>query len=364
LRFGIMADNRVCRECGVPLFISRELNWGRNGVISLKRSPRNRVVLYESRVIDNLFKGIEELIGFNIEHIVIESRRREVRKYIEGGFPTWLIKPLMFLNEGLGGKPLLKHRVFDMGRFYGYGDVRLGPLWGSGDLHPWRLNIIRNPHSVLWFAAECLASVEAFEGRDHRIVYREPEEDTYEYSASPGEHPVELRERLKWRRYDFKPGKVEYERCPGCGIPVEVAGLEWNVEEGTIFNLETERRMAIFGPSAMDAILHDLESELGESIPEVVIEAQKRFVKSRVSEDNWRQSGTSFNRQTAIRGFGNITEFEVDEKQLRVTIQNSCMPLLVVGMAQAIYEIAMNIDNTSYVWDIADVGDLSFAINV
>jgi hypothetical protein len=214
----------------------------------------------------------------------------------------------------------------------------------------------------LWFAAECLASVEAFEGRDHRIVYREVEEGTYEYSASPGEHPVELSERLKLRRYDFKPGEVEYERCPGCGIPVEVARLEWKVEEGTILNLETERRMAVFSPFAMDAILQDLESELGESIPEVVIEAQRRFVKSRVNEDNWRQSGTTFNQQTAMRGFGNITEFEADDKRLRVTIQNSCMPLLVVGMAQAIYEIAMDIESTTCDWDMAEDGDLTIII--
>jgi hypothetical protein len=308
---------------------------------------------------------------------VIESRRREVRRYIERHFPTWMIKPLVFLNERLGEIPVVRYpvglvrdplgkvitrRVLDVGRIYGYGDVRPGPLWGSGDLHPWRTNIVRDPYSVLWFAAECLASVEAFEGRDHRIEYREIEEGTYEYSAAPGEHPVELKEWLQRRRYDFKPGEVEYDRCPGCGIPKEVAELEWNLEEGTIFDPESQRRMALFGPYPMDAVLHDLESELGESVSEVVVEVQRSYVKSRVVEENWRRSGTTFNRLTALRGMGNITDFEADDKHLRVTIQNSCMPLLVIGMAQAIYEIAMNIDKTSYDWALAEDGDLSFTI--
>ena len=202
-----MKKGKSCGECGTPLFISRELKWGDNGVISLARSPRNRMVLFESAIIDNLFKGIEELIGLNIEHIVIESRRRDVRKYIEGSFPAWLRKPLIYLNRSLGDKPLVKYaikairdslgkvitrQVFDIGRVYGYGDVQLGPLWGSWDLHPWRVNVMRNTHSVLFFAAEALASVEAFEGQDHWIRYEKLDEDTYRYTAYPSEHPVGL----------------------------------------------------------------------------------------------------------------------------------------------------------------------------
>ncbi len=82
-----MRRRERCGKCGVPLLVSSEFDWQDNGVISLKRSPHNRVALFESRIIDNLFKGIEELIGMSVEHIVIESRRREVKRYIERSFP-------------------------------------------------------------------------------------------------------------------------------------------------------------------------------------------------------------------------------------------------------------------------------------
>jgi hypothetical protein len=374
-----MRKEKRCAECGTPLFISRELRWGDNGVISLTRSPRNRMVIFESAIIDNLFKGIEELIGLNIEHIVIESRRREVRKYIEGSFPAWMRKSVIFLNEKLGDKPLIRYpvkairgglgkfltrKVFDIGRVYGYGDVQLGPLWGSWDLHPWRVNVMRNPHSVLFFAAEELASVEAFEGRDHWVRYEKLDEDTYQYTAYPGEHPVGLVGRLEKKRYDFKPGDIEYERCTGCGLPMEIAELEWDLEEGTIYDHGSGRRMALFGPFAMDATLYDLEAELGSSVPEVVVEAQRRYVKSRIAEDNWRRSGTTFNRLTAMRGLGRISEFEADEKHLGVTIQNSCMPLLVLGMAQAIYETAMGAEKSTFVWRLSEDGDFDFTIRL
>lgn len=374
-----MKKEKRCGDCGTPLFISRELKWEDNGVISLTRSPRNRMVLYESAIIDNLFKGIEELIGLNVEHIVIESRRRDVRKYIEGSFPAWMRRPVMFLKEKLGDKPLIKYpvkairdslgkvitrKVFDIGRVYGYGDVRLGPLWRSWDLHPWRVNVIRNTHSVLFFAAEALASVEAFEGRDHWVRYEKLDEDTFQYTAYPGEHPVGLKGRLEKKRYGFKPGDIDYERCAGCGLPMEIAHLEWDMEEGAIHDPESGRRMALFGPFAMDAILYDLEAELGSSIPQVAVEAQRRYVKSKVLGDNWRRSGTTFNRLTVLRGLGNISRFEADETHLSVTIQNSCMPLLVLGMAQAIYETAMDKESSTCDWRLSPDGDFDFTIRL
>jgi hypothetical protein len=374
-----MKKKELCRECGVPLMVSREFTWESNGVISLRKSPHNRVALFESKIIDNLFKGIEELIGMNIEHIVIESRRREVKRYIEKSFPAWMRRSLVTLNERLGDvfliKPLVRsirdplgkyitRQVLDIGRIYGYGDVKLGPLWGSGDQHPWRVNIMRNPHSILFFAAEALASVEAFEGRDHWVSYRQLEEETYEYTAYPSQHPVELKEWLKRRRYDFKPGEIEYERCGSCGIPLEVTNLVWDLNEGTIHDPESGRRMALIGPIAMDAVLQDLESELGGSIPEVVVEAQRRYVKSRIEGGRWRRGGATFNRLTALRGLGNITLFEADEKHLSVTIQNSCMSLLVLGMAQAIYETALGLESTDYEWKINDDGDFEFTIRL
>lgn len=73
----------VCDGCGVPLIIGREHRWEPNGVISLVRSPTNRMVFFESEAIDGMIGGIERLIGRPVSHIVIESRARETRRYME-----------------------------------------------------------------------------------------------------------------------------------------------------------------------------------------------------------------------------------------------------------------------------------------
>ena len=90
----------TCGICGVPLIVSNGLNWEGNGVISLKNSPKNRMVFFECQPIDQLFKGIEELVGVPLEHIVIESRGRETRRFIERAYPPDVRKVM----EGEGRK--------------------------------------------------------------------------------------------------------------------------------------------------------------------------------------------------------------------------------------------------------------------
>ncbi len=368
-----------CPECGVPSFISRELEWGTDGVIHLRRSPRNRMVLFESNVIDNLFRGIEDLIGLPIEHIVIESRRREVRRYMEGIFTAWARSFLMRLNEGMSGIPgfsawghLIRNLVgkavagktFQVGKVYGYGEPLWGPLWEARDVHPWRVMPVRNPYSVFFFAAEILATVEAFEGRDMWVRYQRQDEETWVFTVHPSGHPVELGDRLRRRRYPFREGDMKLDRCPRCGVPREVWEMRWDLERGIITDGQTGRRMAIFGPHAVDSVLADLEEELGEEIPRLAVEAQRRYVKSRLAAENWRRRGTTFARMAAVRGLGYVAEFEVNERRLRVRLLNSCMPYLCVGMAQALYELAMGRERSEAHWSLSADGELEIAVEL
>lgn len=367
----------LCAQCRIPLMISRELRWQSNGLITLARSPANRMVLYESRVIDNLFHGIEELIGMPIEHIVIESRRREVRRYIEKRFPPWIRRTFRLLKNRMEGdgpvsriirKPVLRIakrvalRIMEIGAIYGYGYCVPGEPWEGSDPFPWRNNVISKPYSVPFWAADALGSAEAIEGENLWVRHEQVGEEAYRVVAYLAEHPVELKERLQRKHYPFKPGNIAYERCPACGLPVELGRYRWDTEEGTITDVENGWRMAIFGPAALESVLDDLQSELGEAIPELIVEAQRRYVKERTSQMNWRRGGTTFNRLCSLRGMGNITLFEADEKHISLTIENSCLPHLMVGMAQALYEIALNLEKSTYEWEQSEDGDLRIEV--
>lgn len=350
---------KVCGECGVPLAVSRGQVWHSNGVITQARDPDRRMIFHESDNIDDLFRIIEEIIGLPIEHIVIESKRREVREYVEKLLP-W---PVRKVARYMGFKPMAR-MLSRMGRAYGYGDVSLGEQRIRRRDDDYQTMIVRNPHSLLFYCGENLGAWEAIDGRDSFVEYEKIGDKTYRVTNRIGKHPIELQERLQKKRYSFKPGNIQFERCPGCSIPLGVTRYRWDLVEGTIVDPVTNNRMAILGPSGFEAVLDDLEAELGETVPEAIIEAYRRNLREHLAKLGWlNKKPTDFRQMLALRGLGNITRFDHGEERLDLTVENSCIPLLMVGLAQAIFELAWGLEKSSYRWSLADDGDLSTMVS-
>lgn len=375
-----MPEIELCQTCGIPRFISWVGRWEDNGVISCDFLPGGRGIFIESENINRLFQGIEELLGLPIEHISIESVRRDARAFMEK-----VLNPQISEAEALarsrkeaegsehdeaGERELLeKHREYNLqaitiGRVFGFGDVRLGEEWESGGRYPWRTQIIRNPYSIFSYTGESIGTVEAFEKRDMWGKYEYIGDNTYRITVYPENHPRGLEERLQRGSCDYtlKPGDAVSDRCPKCGVPLPITRYRWDLEEGTISDPDTEMRMVFIPPASVDAILHDLEVELGEEIPEIAIEAQRRSVRSYLARASWARSGPAFKEMIGLRGLGNITTFEMGERSLSVVIENSCMPLLMVGFIQVMAELAFGVEKPPYEWNLADDGDLSILI--
>ncbi len=112
-----------------------------------------------------------------------------------------------------------------------------------------------------------------------------------------------------------------------------------------------------------DRALHDrpifdeLEEELGEAIPRVVVEAQKQFVKSGffsvdevVSEENVRE-------KLAVRGLGYLRYLRMGRKGVQVKMENVALPLLGVGLAQGLFERAFQVES-DVEWELTGDEDL------
>ncbi|OFW57339.1 MAG: hypothetical protein A2Y75_06135 [Candidatus Solincola sediminis] len=369
----------VCDQCGTPLFVANGLKWGDNGTITLASSPKNRMVFFESELIDHLFAGIGELLGIPLGHLVIESRARETKRYIERLFPPEIRQAMAFKTmSGKDGAAVtavetetqlaaikgIAQTIIDISRVYGYGDQRPSDLWDSGGKYAWRTQVIRNPYSLLFIAGDNVGSVEVFEESEMRVNYEEIEKDAYKIEVFPGKHSIALKERLQRKFYDFKPGEITYEQCPQCAVPLEVANRKWNCVDGTYTDPETGRRMAIFGPAAFDAVLVDLEYELGEIIPQAIIDAQRKYLKEAWSGEWWNRSSMTFQHMLAIRGLGEMVTFDGDKTHLTLNIQNACLPLPMIGTVQALVEMAYRTDNSTCEWEFKDDGDLNITVTV
>ena len=122
--------------------------------------------------------------------------------------------------------------------------------------------------------------------------------------------------------------------------------------------------MAVFGPYSLDSVFDDLGEELGEAIPETVIEAQRRYIKKAWSKDEWKRGAPDFKRLLALRGLGYLTGFEGDRGHLEVRISNSCLHLPMVGIVQALVEMVYGVEHSDCAWELFDDGDLTVSIRL
>jgi hypothetical protein len=343
-----MPEFPTCPECKTPTHITSEHIWLTNGSIEQPGHPGNRVAFIETENFDPLFKGIEELIGTAIDHIVVNVARRMARAYMTELIPE---ETRAVLRSGRVPPEITMEVTFKLTRILGMGLPTLQDLhleYADDDFIVIRYT---DPVSAPIMAGTLAGTVEAYLERQVGVTYEYVSPDAIDARAFSSEHPQELKYRL-WATADSpREGHVELDRCPGCGGPALLSNYTWDFDRGIIRDKSTGRRMAFVGPMIFDGVFQELESELGKDIPTIVVEAQRRFVRngfypaSTILDPELRQ-------ELALRGLGDLTTLEVDRSGVRMTMNNSVLPLAVVGFMQGLFELAFGLESRAE-WELS-----------
>jgi hypothetical protein len=64
-----------------------------------------------------------------------------------------------------------------------------------------------------------------------------------------------------------------------------------------------------------------------------------------------------FRNQLALRGMGDLREFKMDARGLRMRLNNACMHLMVVGLVQGLFEMGVGVESRAE-WELSQEGDL------
>ncbi len=347
-----MSSRKLCSECGASRRIVREHRWLNDGTIVQSKNPDHRMIFIENDNIAGIFSNVEEIIGVSIERIIVEAKRRATFDFVDHILPE-IVKAVV---RRVGVKPVVRN-ITALGKVMGYGNIELSKLRrvrDEGDyvtIHTWGI------YSVPLFCGDLAGSFNAIDRREVAVNYRELGEGEHEITGHISVHPLELVDRLKPVPYTHKEGDLQLERCGTCGGPKALAEYRWDFESGMIMHRESGRRMVILGPATIDTIVDELEKELGETIPEVVIEAQRRFVRSEFYSLDEARTVEDFRRALSLRGLGNLREMDWGEKRLRFHIENPCLYLPMVGLILGIFELASGSDAQAD-WKIREDGDL------
>jgi hypothetical protein len=352
-------DIEVCPRCLVPIQFVNIHEWTGGGTIVQSNDPEHRMVLIECDNIDPLFKEIETLIGMPIERIVIESKRRDAARYMNRVIPPDVKEKVQSLEMDI--VPLIDALNL-IGFILGYGNSKLVRVEYVNSLDDYVIERIREPYSIPFWCADLAGSSEVVTSRDHDVKYEMIAEDEVEIKAWPSPRPRGLTSRLELKEYPYVEGDLELEKCPECGGPVGLRGYAWSPDRGVIQMKSTGRRVVMIGPSYLNAVFRELEAELGEDIPRIVVEAQRIFTKQDVYSQSEIGEMQEFRKLLGLRGFGNLRELKMQEKALKVTIENAAIPLLLVGLLQGYFEDVTGLDSHAD-WEVGEEGTLRMEIS-
>ena len=349
-----MIDVEVCAECGVPEPFMQGQVWLNNGDIVQRVNPNARVGFIECGNFDPLFKNISDIIGVSIEPIIINVSTRANEAYMKQLIPEEVRNMVIEgqIEAGVFIEPVSSYcQIVGLGKyeFVGYRYER-----DKDDFYTQR---ITRPYSVPLAAGALAGAITALLGGEIEVIYEEMTPDCYEFTAAWTEYPKELMERFTMANYHHADGDLELERCSLCEMPKAFSAYRWDLENGLIINRHTGRRMALVGPESLDQVYQELEKELGETIPDVVVEAQRRFTRTGFYSIDQVSDEGDFRTQLALRGLGNLREMKIGPGGLILRIDNATGYLNTVGMVQGLFEMSFDID--SHVeWELSEEGNL------
>lgn len=348
----------LCVECGTPTYITEQQHWLNTGDIVYVRSPDRRMSFLETENLDSLIDGMEEILGISIEHIVMAAFRNSVRGYLEFLLPDNINE---LVRTGQVDPKAIDQLFADVARVAGNGVYEILEVRYEQDDNDFFTDSITEPYSVPLCAAMHAGGIESIFGYDHEVTYLEATPGVYRLTAYPSEHPEEIERKIYSLVYEHHDGDIELEKCPTCGGPKALSGFTWHLDRGVILDDLTGRRMALLGQSLLSPVFSALEQELGESGPQLIVEAQRRFVRNGFYTMDDVGDEEYFRTWLALRGWGNLCNLEVGSQGLSMKLDNATMHLLIVGMMQGIFDAAFDTD-TRVEWEMSEERELELEV--
>ncbi len=346
-----MVETGTCAGCGIPEAFASLNRWLTNGDIVQGTNDAARMAMVESDNLDPLLRDIGRAIGISIDHLVINIVARATQLYMDTLIPQTVKELIRSKKMDI---PSFSQGVMDLCHTIGYGKYRFLDYRYENDENDFcRISIFR-PFSILETSGAFAGVIASTVGGEHSVTYEEVSPGLYELTTGWTTYPEVVKERLQMQLYEPREGDLLLERCSTCGVPLLVSSVcSWDLEDGIITNRENGYRMTILGPGLMDTLFQALEWELGEEIPRLVVDAQRRYVREGFTPVDFTRGFDELREQLAVRGLGNLREFSMDGQGASMLLENSCMKLLLVGLLQGSFERAMGTNSTAE-WELLE----------
>ena len=359
---------RLCRDCGFPRRFSRFLEWHTDGTISSSVRPRIPLMFLEVDEWDTIYDELAMTIGGPIEHIVVEAQKHigmDLYDMVKGIY--WNINAKRVPNSRYLRPEWLGRTIV-----WGMRNDLAGLGAGRAHMESYRAG----DHLTLRFANPCLMplivgncqgiyeSIEQMPGS--QAGFKMEGDDLLVYLMHAEGKPAS-EDRLYLEEAHGGSGPLSYDTCPVCGVPRKMARtLEWHLDRGEIVNPMSSKREDMLAVQSMNAILRELERELGGDVIDIVFRAQKWYSLSRLEESGAvkkepEEFWPEYLADMALRGMGHPEEFEPLSDEVSVRIANAYNQDLYAARIAAGLE-ALTERATAISWEKRESDDASYTI--
>ena len=321
---------KTCNECGVPEAIGKYYVWNPDGTITAKDDPDRRMVIFETENLTMLFRYLEETTEIPIDVIITEAKRKSTLPPTRQMSSDFRVQVM----QVLGMHPVFR-KFAEQGCVLGLGGIELGKITRLR-----RAEVeVSWPYSLPMSLGDFTASAQVSLRGPVKTEWEAVGERKYVFRATASHLEKVPDERIQKPVPPRLPGDMEFKSCSACEVPLEIARYQWDLEKGIITDPLNAHRVAFLQAWEIENVLRELERELGETVIQLFVSAQRDFLMSTVTKDQARMSSEGYKRLLALRGFGFLREFNLDSNMMRMRVDNPAFPSLLAGSFSAFYEL-------------------------
>lgn len=330
-----------CRECGLPGKLAEDLEWRRGGIVVLRRFKSLRLALIDKLTVCDIHAALVDIVGAGSLLEVEKEATRAVAASLAIGFEGRLSR--------FGS---LKKRILEAMEDYslllGMGRIELERFApGEGGTM-----LLRRPFDLGITMAAVTGALEEMDQCAYTSAVSSVSEKvfrlTYEV-AGHGEADEDRQGSAAAQTHPAADGE-DPETCGRCGLPLSIAGLQWDEVYGVIQAGTGGRRVSwlpAYLLAAMDRIEGVSRGREGV-VEETVFNSVRKSLEN--GEDDFYESAAILQRESGaaavrekihMRGWGAVVGDKLDGKDWRIEVLNPVSEELIAGWLRALYTVAM-----------------------
>jgi hypothetical protein len=319
---------KLCKACKIPKIVSRDQVWNPNGTIIASETPTFRLAVMEWPEFSSLYSNLEKTFGKVIPTCFTQGTRKNAKTYIDG----LLAGPIGYVARSSIGSRKAYDTLVETCMGLGYGRPTITDYKRKSSI---TVDIVGTVYPPL-FLGDLRGAFESVDRVPTRGRFEAISETTTRFIVEATEKEDPLEDRFNTFDKNLDLTGREMDRCETCGLPSALTRFKWDTKNFHINDTLMGERVFLFGFNDLTAILHELETLVGDMMRSLVRDLTLPF-----GREIGRKLGTKAFDQTVedmrLKGMG-LAKYEQDGNKVHWEIRNPFYTPILDGKLSGIYE--------------------------